>query len=86
MLAPLIAQHGPPEWLLAKASSGGQCFASLSKAIVFQQLATRAAAAIYARVLEACQCAELLTPQAILAAPMETLRGCGLSERKASYL
>jgi DNA-3-methyladenine glycosylase II len=51
-----------------------------------QQLATGAAAAIYARVLQACDCTEVLTPEAVLAAPLPELRAAGLSERKASYI
>lgn len=50
-LAPLIAQHGPPERLLSKSSS---CFVSLAKSILYQQLAGSAAAAIYSRFLAVC--------------------------------
>ncbi|KAL4437561.1 hypothetical protein ABPG77_003542 [Micractinium sp. CCAP 211/92] len=82
-LAPLIQQLGPPERLLGK---GGSNFATLSKAIVFQQLATTAAAVIYGRVLAACSCTEWLSPAAVLAAPTAALRQAGLSERKVSYL
>ena len=53
---------------------------------LLQQLATTAAAKIYLRVLTTCGCTELLTPEAVLAAPMADLRAAGLSERKASYL
>ncbi|WIA09969.1 hypothetical protein OEZ85_010181 [Tetradesmus obliquus] len=84
-LAPLIAQHGPPERLLSKSSS---CFVSLAKSILYQQLAGSAAAAIYSRFLAVCGVPDetALTPAAVLAAPQPALRGCGLSERKASYL
>jgi DNA-3-methyladenine glycosylase II len=83
-LAPLIAQHGPPERLIVK---GDGAFATLCKTIVFQQLATTAAAKIFARVLDSCACTpELLTPAAIIATPLETLRQAGLSQRKAEYL
>lgn len=51
-----------------------------------QQLATRAAAKIYGRVLTTCGCSELLTPEALLAASAADLRSAGLSERKALYL
>ncbi len=50
-LAPLIDLHGVPERLLAKQ---GSTFATLAKSIIFQQLATKAAATIYGRVLAAC--------------------------------
>lgn len=84
-LSPLIAQHGPPDRLLAK---GPGAFSSLSKSICFQQLATRAAAVIYGRVLTACQCedAGMLNPASVLATPQEVLAAAGLSGRKASYL
>ncbi len=84
-LAPLIAEHGVPERLLAK---GPGAFASLSKSICFQQLATRAAAVIYDRVLTAACCEEagVLDPASVLATPQEILAGAGLSGRKASYL
>ena len=84
-LAPFIEQHGPPERLVRKTQGN---FATLAKAIAFQQLATNAAAAIYGRVLAACGCedAAALTPAAVLAAPLPALRAAGLSERKASYM
>lgn len=83
-LAPLIQQHGPPLRLLAKL--GTCCFASLAKSIVFQQLATGAAAAIYSRVLRVCQCGEQLSAAALMGADARELRGAGLSERKVTYL
>ena len=87
ILAPLIDQHGIPDRLLAK---GPGSFSSLAKSIVFQQLATRAAAVIYARVLTVCgpECVAsgFLAPGSVLAAPEEALRGAGLSQRKVSYL
>lgn len=82
-LAPLIEQLGPPERLLAKRGSN---FATLAKAIAFQQLSTLAAAKIYGRVLAACGCQDTLTPAAVLAAPPADLRAAGLSERKVSYV
>jgi DNA-3-methyladenine glycosylase II len=82
-LAPLIDIDQPPVRLLSKP---GSCFGSLAKSIVFQQLATKAAAAIYARVLTAAGCEETLTPEAILAAPVQDLRGAGLSQQKVDYL
>lgn len=84
-LAPLIAAHGVPERLLAK---GPGAFATLSKSICFQQLATSAAAVIFGRVLAACGCAEagILIPAAVAAAPADALTGAGLSGRKAAYL
>jgi DNA-3-methyladenine glycosylase II len=84
-LAPLIALHGPPERLVAK---GHGAFASLSKSICFQQLATKAATVIYGRVLTACSCEDpgVLNPASVLRTPQEILAGAGLSGRKAAYL
>lgn len=62
---------------------GGDIFHELAHSIVSQQLAVRAAEAVFARV------AALpggLTPQTLLDADAETLRGCGLSARKVEYL
>lgn len=84
-LAPLIQLHGLPERLIVK---GPGAFATLSKSICFQQLATAAAAKIFARVLEACQCTELgiLDYSSVLNSPQELLCAAGLSRNKASYL
>lgn len=84
-LAALIAVHGPPERLLAK---GPGAFASLSKSICFQQLATQAAAVIYGRILTACSCEEPggLNPASVLATSQDALAGAGLSGRKSAYL
>lgn len=58
----------------------GDALASLARAIVFQQLATRAAAAIHSRFVAAIGGA--VTAEAILATPVEALRGAGLSNAK----
>jgi 3-methyladenine DNA glycosylase/8-oxoguanine DNA glycosylase len=50
-LAEAVTQHGLAEKLLAQP---GAAFTSLAKAILFQQLAGAAAAAIHARFLAAC--------------------------------
>jgi len=62
---------------------GGDIFYDLAHSIVSQQLAVRAAEAVFARVKAL---PGGLTPEGILAAGAETLRGCGLSARKAEYL
>lgn len=84
-LAPLIAEHGLPERLLAK---GPGAFATLSKSICFQQLGTKAAATIFERVLTAANCdaAGVLDPASALNTPHEVLCGAGLSRAKASYI
>ncbi|GIL87901.1 hypothetical protein Vretifemale_15944 [Volvox reticuliferus] len=67
---------------------GGSVFAALARSVVYQQLATNAASAIWARVLSVCQAVrgDLLTPSQVLAAPGEQLRAAGLSGRKLEYL
>jgi len=61
-------------------------FASLVEAIVWQQLSTKAAASIYRKFLAAFGDSSCPPPAALLAAPVETLRGAGLSRPKAAYL
>ncbi|WP_199350850.1 DNA-3-methyladenine glycosylase family protein [Haliangium ochraceum] len=77
----LIAVHGPPD--LARTRNS---FASLGRAIVYQQLATRAAAAIYARFLALFPRGRFPTPAALLAVSEDTLRSAGLSRAKATAL
>jgi DNA-3-methyladenine glycosylase II len=62
----------------------GAALASLARAIVFQQLATRAAAAIHARFVAAI--GGTVTAAAILATDYDVLRGAGLSNAKALAL
>ena len=79
MLAAFIDRAGPYETRGGR-TGDGDYFGSLASAIVFQQLAGRAAAAIHRRVVEAIGGA--MNPAAILAATPETLRGAGLSNNK----
>jgi 3-methyladenine DNA glycosylase/8-oxoguanine DNA glycosylase len=60
-------------------------FNALARAIAYQQLAGRAAAAIHGRFL-AIFGADLPAPAAVLATPVETLRACGLSGAKAAAI
>ena len=62
----------------------GDPFMSLARAIVFQQLATRAAAAIHRRFVDAI--GGTVTPGAILATDFANLRAAGLSTAKATSL
>ena len=62
----------------------GEPFTSLARAIVFQQLAGRAAAAIYGRF--AATVGGTVTPDAILATAPEALRAAGLSGNKTLSL
>ena len=79
-LAAFIERAGP----YAPRPGDGDPFASLARAIVFQQLATRAAAAIHRRFVEAIGGA--VTAEAILATAPETLRAAGLSTAKTTSL
>jgi DNA-3-methyladenine glycosylase II len=59
-------------------------FAALTKAIIYQQLAGRAAAAIHSRFKAGL--AVPLTPEAVLASSLEALRQYGLSGAKAASI
>jgi DNA-3-methyladenine glycosylase II len=69
--APDFAVHGRRQ---------GDYFNALVRAIVYQQLATKAAAAIHGRFIAIFGGEP--TPAAILATPDEALRACGLSNAK----
>jgi DNA-3-methyladenine glycosylase II len=79
-LAAFIERAGP----YGPRPADGDPLASLARAIVFQQLATRAAAAIHRRFVEAI--GGDVTAAAILATPYESLRAAGLSNAKATSL
>jgi DNA-3-methyladenine glycosylase II len=79
-LGALIAQVGPFD----PHPGQGDYFAALARSILYQQLAGRAAAAIHARFVEAIGGA--VTPEAVLATPMEVLRSAGLSGNKAAAI
>jgi DNA-3-methyladenine glycosylase II len=59
-------------------------FGALARAIVFQQLAGRAAQAIFGRVIDAA--GGHVTPEALSRAPDEALRAAGLSANKLASL
>lgn len=79
-LARLIAHVGPCRLEIGRMATP---FASLLRAIVFQQLSGRAASTIFAR-LAAHFPDERPEPAALLALPTETLRAAGLSRAKAA--
>ena len=64
---------------------GRDVFTAIARAIVYQQLAGRAAAAIHGR-FEALFGGQTPTPAAVLAMPVEALRGAGLSGSKAAAI
>jgi DNA-3-methyladenine glycosylase II len=78
--AAFIKRAGP----YAPRHGEGDALASLARAIVYQQLATRAAAAIHGRFVEAVGGA--VTGAAILATDEDTLRAAGLSRAKTASL
>jgi len=79
-LAAFVRRSGPYE----HRPGDGDALASLARAIVFQQLAGRAAAAIHRRFVEAI--GGSVTAAAILATDPERLRGAGLSAAKTASL
>ena len=85
VLAELIDRYGPDG--LHERREGGQraLYGALVRAIVGQQLSTKAAAAIYRRLTDRFGGREP-TPQEILADNPEGLRSVGLSRAKVTYL
>ena len=73
---PLVRRVGPP----VVRAPRGSFFASLVAAITYQQLAGAAAQTIHGRVVEALE--GRVTPQSVLRADPEALRGAGLSRGK----
>ena len=82
ILANLIRQHGPCG--LADALRVDH-FAALVRAIIFQQLSTKAASTIHSRLLALVPDAAM-TPQALASLDEEQLRRVGVSRQKALYL
>lgn len=78
--APLVKKHGVPTL-----HRGGNLFAALVRAIVYQQLSGKAAATIHARFL-ALFGTKHPTPAQVVAVPLAKLRSVGLSSQKASYM
>lgn len=81
----LIAQHGP----CTLGSKRSDPFHTLVNSIISQQLSTKAASTIAARVLAAigvAGAARRFEAVHFLAATHEQLRGCGLSNAKAKWL
>lgn len=83
VLGAIIKQHGPCG--LGAVRDRFDHFAMLARAIVFQQLSTKAATTIYTRLLESMP-GGVPTPQALAALTDEQLRAAGISRQKAQYL
>jgi DNA-3-methyladenine glycosylase II len=77
-LAALIQEHGPYE---PRPSEKPDIFASLARAIIYQQLAGKAAASIHLRFTQLFT--ESVNPQDILGFDIDTIRSAGLSNAKA---
>jgi DNA-3-methyladenine glycosylase II len=84
ILAELIARAGPATLVSRRRRSADDHFAALAESILYQQLAGAAAAAIHGRFVALFD--GLPTPGAVLALPVETLRGVGLSGAKAASI
>jgi DNA-3-methyladenine glycosylase II len=80
VIARLLAETGPPQFSRPAETP----FASLVRAIVYQQLAGRAAAAIHGRLIAAL--GGDVQPGALIALSDEALRAAGLSRNKMASL
>ncbi|RVT48928.1 DNA-3-methyladenine glycosylase family protein [Rubrivivax albus] len=82
VLKKLIPQFGD-----ARLQSRGDAFTTLARSIVGQQISVKAAQSVWDRFAAAVGGpSHRLAPAAVLQLPVETLRGAGLSARKAEYL
>lgn len=81
VLAELVARVGP---IRHRPRDPDGPFSALVRAIVFQQLAGRAAQAIYGRVRAAV--GDVLTPESLTAVSDDALRSAGLSANKLASL
>lgn len=78
----LIPRYGD-----ARLQSRGDAFTTLARSITGQQISVKAAQSVWDRFVAASGCPTTrLRPAAVLRMPMESLRGSGLSQRKAEYL
>ncbi|MDQ1475292.1 MAG: DNA-3-methyladenine glycosylase [Actinomycetota bacterium] len=78
----MLREHGVPE--LHRGRRQRTHFAELARMICYQQLAGRAASAIHGRFEALFEGPP--TPEVVLALPMESLRGAGLSNAKATSI
>jgi DNA-3-methyladenine glycosylase II len=83
VLAAIIRRHGACG--LAAARERFDHFAMLARAIVFQQLSTKAATTIHGRLVALVPDGQL-TPAALAALTEEQLRSAGISRQKSGYL
>jgi DNA-3-methyladenine glycosylase II len=83
VLRSLIRAHGPCGMSRSQRTDP---FVAMVEAIVWQQLSTRAAATIYARMLATLEGGGPPTPAALASADPGTLRSAGLSRAKVAYI
>jgi DNA-3-methyladenine glycosylase II len=83
VMAGLIERNGAPTLKHARRTEAGY-FAELAEAIAYQQLAGKAAAAIWGRFRALVE--GELTPESVLALPEEAMRGAGLSGAKTASI
>jgi len=81
-MARLLQSHGAPQ--PGPGAAPAARFEALASSIAYQQLAGRAAAAIWARVV--IEVGAPFTPEAVLATGADRLRACGLSNAKVAAL
>jgi DNA-3-methyladenine glycosylase II len=81
ILRKVIEQVGPCR---LEPLTNGSHFEFIARAIIYQQLSTKAAATIHGRVQALC--GGSLTTGPLLALPDDALRGAGLSRQKLGYL
>ena len=84
-IASLVETIGPLSIEERRRGRPDDAYSTLVRSIVGQQLSTRAARTIYGRVTELFD-HRPPTPVELLAADEDTLRACGLSRAKVSYL
>ncbi|MDL2236921.1 DNA-3-methyladenine glycosylase [Christensenellaceae bacterium OttesenSCG-928-K19] len=77
-LAAAIEHIGPVKRVITP-----DLFAALVNSILSQQISTRAAETVWARLLEKCGS---ITPGGVLALTVEEIQSCGMSMRKAEYI
>ena len=85
VLGALVEAHGPLGDEPRRRGRPAGAYGALVRSIVGQQLSTKAARAIYARLVERFG-GRAPTPAQILAAAPEEIRGAGLSGPKVTYL
>jgi len=75
-----------PRFGEARLQSRGDAFTTLARSIVGQQISVKAAQSIWDRFALAAGGPQALLPARVGGMPVEAIRGCGLSARKAEYL